>query len=687
MSELETRLVAVLASSPGLSAREIAARLRRDGLAVQKRALNPLLYNDPRFQNDQGRVPRWQLVSNASASFNRTDRASQRRAARQNLDVRQDAVAALRAGSSQTSKGDALEEALELLRSRGFTVDSPSAKVEREAEPRLLTADIDAIVSAQRDRVARPRVADSNRSPTFTPVHRDSLSVPAPSLELRPWQRQALTAWYDAGGVGICEAVTGTGKTHLGLEAVAQWIRRGERATVLVPSLLLQRQWEQRIEQFVPEAVIAKVGGTRRGDAAHADVVIAVVNSAMTTDLTGLGSGMTLLVADEVHRYGGEGWSTALRLTYPYRLGLTATLERGDDGVDELLLPYFNRIVHRYTYSRAVPEHVVAPFDLVFLGVALEEDERTQYETLSRKISQARKELVAAGGSPGKLHQQLGALRSMGGRVTAAVKVYESATRERRRLLADTNAKQVALRELAEVIGESRGSVLFTQSKETATAAADVLMDCGLNAAAVYSDGMTPARRQELIDALDDGTLDALAAPKILDEGVDIPDIDLGIVLGASSSRRQMIQRLGRVIRLKADNRRARFVIMYALDSIEDPETGGRDEFMDEVEDAAASVVLFREWDDTTIDDIWSGLAPTWDRDAPTPLAAAEPTTLTDLIPVRDAPVRRVSRPLPPPRRPHRPDPTVAADLLQRIDATIALAEWVRAERVDAGSR
>jgi RNA polymerase primary sigma factor len=508
-------------------------------------------------------------------------------------------------------------------------------------------------------------------------------------------------------------------------------MRQHERATVLVPSILLQRQWEQRLERFVPEARIAKVGGVQRGDPATADVVIAVVHSAMKTDLVASGRDMTLLVADEVHRYGGEGWSVALRDGYSYRLGLTATLERGsDEGVAEILMPYFDTIVHKYGYDRATRERVVAPFDLIFLGVHLNTDESATYEQLSRKISQARKILIGAGANPQKLNQQLAQLRSLGGDVTRAVMVYENATRERRRLLADTPAKHDALRTLNEVIGESRGTVLFTQSKDTADAAVFVMRNSPipLNAAAVYSEGMSPEERQRRIDALDDGTLDALAAPRILDEGVDIPEIDLGIVMGASSSRRQMIQRLGRVIRLKADNRRARFVVLYVVDSVEDPETGGRDDFMEEVEDAATTVMLFPDWDDTTVDAIWNGRALAWQRDsstastpsigdpreaAATPLPAAPlsappsphqlvpPSALAATAPGADTapapidtqvaasepsrpllrpPVSRLSKPLPPPRRPESLDPVVTSDLLTEIEETASLVEWLRAE-------
>lgn len=695
------QLEALLRRTPGMSAREIAAALRRDGLLVHKRDLNPVLYHDARFQNDGGRVPRWRLAGAATASpFTRDEIARQRRNQRAQLDRRQRTVAALRTGEVVQS-GTVDDEILQvraLLLSKGFDV-TPPAVTPSDVSPRTARP-------SDRRAPAGDRSARAQRPPTpAAPVEpQGPLARPARwQLTLRPWQGEALHRWYDAGGVGVCEAVTGTGKTHLGLEAVAQWLTRGERATILVPSILLQRQWEQRIQQFVPHALIAKVGGVTLGDPHRADVVIAVVNSAVNRDLTSTGERMTLLVADEVHRYGGEGWAQALRSGYRYRLGLTATLERGgDDGVDGILLPYFGRVVHHYGYDRATTEGVVAPFDLVFLGVELTDDERFTYSDLSRKLGQARKRLIAAGANPATLNRELGRWRGVGGEVTQSVIAYESASRDRRRLLSDAQGKIDAVSLLSEAVGESHGSVIFTQSKEVAELAAEVLDEGGIPAAAVFSDGMTAAQRQELIDALADGTLDALAAPRILDEGVDIPEVDLGVVMGASSSRRQMIQRLGRIIRLKPDGRRARFVVLYVAETVEDPESGAREDFMTEVEFAADRITLFREWDEDTLDAIWSGTAPVWDRDVPPPAGEAAPLVVTEppepeasapsieaappavrmprTAPPHAMPPRRVRRPVPRPVRAPVTDPILLAPILTQIEETEALVVWLRYE-------
>ena len=84
------------------------------------------------------------------------------------------------------------------------------------------------------------------------------------------------------------------------------------------------------------------------------------------------------------------------------------------------------------------------------------------------------------------------------------------------------------------------------------------------------------------------GRISALAAARVLDEGVDVPEADLAVIISASKTRRQMIQRMGRVLRLKADGRKARFVFVYVADTSEDPARGAHDAFWSEILDIAS---------------------------------------------------------------------------------------------------
>jgi hypothetical protein len=107
--------------------------------------------------------------------------------------------------------------------------------------------------------------------------------------------------------------------------------------------------------------------------------------------------------------------------------------------------------------------------------------------------------------------------------------------------------------------------------------------------------GSTARRqRKEILDDLRARRLDVVAAPRVLDEGIDVPDANLGIVLSASRTRRQMIQRMGRILRRKREGVAARFVIVYARETLEDPAMRvERDGFLDEMEAIATELGVY----------------------------------------------------------------------------------------------
>lgn len=546
-------VVRALTLAPGSSTREIVFWLHSNGHRDASRStVNSLLYRESAlFERDDAAVPRWRLSGTAGSP------SASSAGAQPSTSTRQPAAA--RRAARLTPQRDAFADLL---------LDGPT---ELPVTPSRATA------------AARTQ--------------------PDAELPLFAWQREAIAAWYATGCEGIVEAVTGTGKTLVGLEAAAHAARDGQRSTVLVPSVDLQDQWADRFHDFLPHLTVARIGGKGEGDAKRADITIAVVNSAAKTDLGSL-SPDSLLIADEVHRYGAPEFQLALRSGYRRRLGLTATLERSDGGVDGVIRPYFGRTILTVGFDRAIRESVVAPFRLVMAPVSMTEDEAAEYETHGQKISNALKTLRAAGAlnaSGAGLVLQLKQLSGIPGKLGFAARAATSGMRERRALLARLEGKLDAVEELSEVIAASQGSVLFTQSKETAEAAALKLRSWGVAASALHSD-MDRNERLDTLAALRDGRLQAVAAPKLLDEGIDVPTVDLGIVMTASRSRRQMVQRLGRVIRRKSDGRPVDFVILYAAETVEDPDSGVHEGFFDLVGEVATNkVTLELGW---TADDL-----------------------------------------------------------------------------------
>src|SRR5205807_1460515 len=127
---------------------------------------------------------------------------------------------------------------------------------------------------------------------------------------------------------------------RVALVAIEEQVRAGGRAAVIVPTIELQRQWWKQIRRHTPFIQPGMRGDGGQADLSSHEVVIAVAASASRNWLLQAGrSGRALLVADECHRYGSISWAQVLEDGFGKRLGLTATYEREDSGVEEALDP------------------------------------------------------------------------------------------------------------------------------------------------------------------------------------------------------------------------------------------------------------------------------------------------------------------------------------------------------------
>ena len=462
---------------------------------------------------------------------------------------------------------------------------------------------------------ARPeRLVAPRKEPKRTT--REAAGLPDPYT----WQSEAFDAWRTQDRVGVVEAVTGAGKSMLGLMAAKDELADGRQVLKLVPTTPLQKQWSATLRSAFPGVRVAQVGGGGSGTTAKSDVVVAVVNSARDgLKLRQPG----LLLADEVHRYGSPSNQEALDERFPRRMGLTATYERADDGIDEHLEPYFGAVCYRLGYRRAIEDDVLAGFRVALLPVELTPAERDEYDQLSHEMAKAayelelhlgfkepyekfmkQVELIAEGSVPGP---------------TWTARRYQKTMSARRTLLAETSARTEAFERLVPIIAAANRSLVFGERVDQAERFASVLNRAGVKSEPIHSD-IALDERERRLRRFSTGALRAVCAPRVLDEGIDVPEADLGVVAASTRTRRQMIQRMGRVIRKKQDGREARFIILYVAETTEDPATGAHDLFLEEVEAAATDLRRFSlGWNATDVQGYFGS--------PPTTGAAREATT------------------------------------------------------------
>lgn len=482
----------------------------------------------------------------------------------------------------------------------------------------LSTTDVNSVLYEQ----SRPFVKDNASPPRWRADGKGSASVVAIPAEVIPnwrferyagpktraWQMEALDAWRAAGRRGVVEAVTGTGKTTVGVMAAADAVARGKRVLVVVPSRDLLDQWYGKLTTELRSTRLGRMGDGWSDTLVNHDLVVSTVQSAFRWRMLS-GAHAGLLIADEVHHYGAKKYSRALEEGFDERLGLTATYERSDDGVPKYLTPYFSNrsgsnvergeVVAGCDYERGLADGILARFRVGLLGVDFDINEREEYEFWDEVARCERGALIRQHDCPEKpFGEFIRAVQELseGGHgdtdATMSARKYLNAFTKRRALLADCGRKLEALKALRPVLERAERGLVFTETIESAERAADAVRMEGV-AALPYTSKLDQNTRKMRLSDFRDGRIRVLAAPRVLDEGVDVPEADLGVILAASQSRRQMIQRMGRIIRPKKDRRPATFLVLYVRGSSEDPAQGAYGVFLEEMTEVAEEVRTF----------------------------------------------------------------------------------------------
>jgi superfamily II DNA or RNA helicase len=366
--------------------------------------------------------------------------------------------------------------------------------------------------------------------------------------EPRPYQVEAIDAWLKARSRGVVVLPTGAGKTHVAEIA----IDKKRRATLVVtPTLDLVRQWYDTLRLTFARR-IGIVGG---GEHDVQPITVTTYDSAHI-HMDHLGARFGLVVFDECHHLPGAAYSMAAQFALaPFRLGLTATPERTDGRESEL-----NSLLGPEVYRKDVTElagDFLAEYETVRLSVELSPDEREAYE-LARGVYRAF--VVSQGirlGSPSGFADFLRrASRSREGLEAMA------AFRRQRELFLAAPAKLEVVEQLLHTHRRDR-TILFTQDNNTAYQVSRRFL------VPIITHQTKVRERSEILASFAAGKYGAVVTSKVLNEGVDVPDANVAIVISGSGTVREHVQRLGRILR----KREGKSAILYELVSANTGET------------------------------------------------------------------------------------------------------------------
>lgn len=393
-------------------------------------------------------------------------------------------------------------------------------------------------VEAHRAPACRHRALVSElerRSVSFS----DEVQVASPgpttwsNIELRPYQEAALFAWEMAGRRALIALPTGAGKTRVAMAAMS---RSGLRTLCLVPTRALLEQWKLEIER----AYARPVGCYGDGSHELAAVTVATFESGYR-HMHHLGNRFDMLVVDEAHHFGCGLRDEALEMCVAEaRLGLTATPPH-----DRTTLERLGELVGPIAYELTIGDlagRFLSSFELVTLHLGLTRDERVAYETSMklfrdfhgrfRRLAPTAnwQDLVRAAARTNEGRRALEAFRRVG------------------RLLAFTQNKRQVLRSLLQQHRERR-TLVFTADNETAYSVATEHLVMPLTC------DIGRTERKDVLSRFATGELRVLVSARVLNEGIDLPDADVAIIVAGTQGAREHVQRVGRLLRPREGKR------------------------------------------------------------------------------------------------------------------------------------
>ncbi len=396
---------------------------------------------------------------------------------------------------------------------------------ERQAVHRAPAIDYAAVVLALRDRGVET-VDEARRYTNLT-------LTPAARHEPFPYQTEAMEAWRRSRWRGVVVLPTGSGKTYVATLAV---LSRQRSTLVVVPTIDLLNQWYDVLAAAfgVP---IGIVGG---GYHEVLDLTVTTYDSAHL-HMDRLGDRFGLVVFDECHHLPSPSYTTAARMCLaPFRLGLTATPERTDlRTADDTIGP----VVYRKDITELSGEYLAA-YETVPLEVPLSAEEREIYEAeRGTYLGFLRANGIRMGEPDGwGRFLMLSSQSDAGRRAFAAYR--------RQRGLALCAPGKIAV--LARLLHQHRGdrTIVFTEDNATVYAISRRFLLPAITHQTKLKE------RSRILAALNAGDLTAVVTSKVLNEGVNVPEANVAIVLSGSGSVREHVQRLGRILR-KGENKRA----------------------------------------------------------------------------------------------------------------------------------
>ena len=358
-------------------------------------------------------------------------------------------------------------------------------------------------------------------------------------FDLHYYQKEALYAWIKADCRGSVILPTGAGKTLLALKAIEHVARS---TLVIVPTIDLLNQWYD----LLTTAFDTEIGLLGGGYHEIEELTVTTYDSAYIY-CGDYGNRFAFLIFDEVHHLPSPSYSHIPQFSIASRrLGLTATYKRAD-GMHETLKELIGDVVYKKSIDELSGEFL-ADYEIVRLYVGLTSQERIEYEReYDIYISFVRER----------------GLNLYGGGWSEFARLSTVDPSARRAMLAYNRAKMIVLSAYKKLqVLESllkqhvKGRVIiFTENNDF------VYQISEKHLIPVITHQTKTKERKRILERFNRGEYSVIATSKVLNEGINVPEANVAIILSGSGSSREYTQRLGRILR----KREGKYAILYEL--------------------------------------------------------------------------------------------------------------------------
>lgn len=374
-------------------------------------------------------------------------------------------------------------------------------------------------------------------------------------------QGKAVNAWLSNSGRGILSMATGSGKTITAMICTHKLWEVDNPLIVVItaPYNPLLSQWEDEVRLFGLDpsnlrgmnpkqraSKLARLGRRLKTQQSTIEIVIVSQDTLASEEFLTQVSNIRakkLLIGDEVHNLGSSGFVTSAPEFYDFRLGLSATpIRQFDEEGTDFLLEYFGGIMFEYGLKEAINACLV-PYDYFIHPVLLSESEMDKWSEITQQINSNSWRIEE--GKPDK--------------------VLNSLYRKRRRILESAENKIHSLRKLLEEDREHLTHTLIyctDKNPEQMIEVNSTLNDLNIPFRKITDEESSdPRLTKDIITSFKDGDIEVLTAKRVLDEGVNIPQISKAFILASTTVERQWIQRRGRLLRKSSETGKTKSVI------------------------------------------------------------------------------------------------------------------------------